>query len=145
MKYWLIPNNPTHYKLEDAFRAIKTVTWSNVRDSKVEVGDIVYMYSSKPDQKIVMRGIITATKVMDPINSDEFAIEPCTNMREAGKVFNITFDKWIDSEELTYANLKELGLLAGPLQTKLEINTNHKDEKKRKRYKELLEFIQNNE
>lgn len=44
---WLIPCNPAYYDVEGAFAKLKTLNWKQT-SPKIEVGDIVFIYVSKP-------------------------------------------------------------------------------------------------
>ena len=47
MTEWIIPCNPNYYKVDDAFSALKKLDWKQT-SPKMQVGDIVYIYISKP-------------------------------------------------------------------------------------------------
>ena len=51
MTEWIIPCNPNLYKVDEAFAELKTLDWKQT-SPKMEVGDIVYIYVSKPVQAI---------------------------------------------------------------------------------------------
>ena len=51
MTEWIIPCNPNLYKVDEAFSELKTLDWKQ-SSPKIEVGDIVYIYVSKPVQAI---------------------------------------------------------------------------------------------
>lgn len=47
MTEWIVPCNPKCYKVDEAFSELKRLDWKQ-SSSKIEVGDIVYIYVSKP-------------------------------------------------------------------------------------------------
>lgn len=46
MNYWLIPSNNNFFKLDDLLENREVISWRQVQ--KFEVGDVIYIYSSKP-------------------------------------------------------------------------------------------------
>ncbi len=48
---WIIPCNPTLYRVDEAFAELKILDWKQT-SPKMEVDDIVYIYVSKPVQAI---------------------------------------------------------------------------------------------
>ena len=47
MAEWKVPCNPKFYKVDDAFKALKKLDWKQA-SNKMKIGDIVYIYVSKP-------------------------------------------------------------------------------------------------
>lgn len=50
MKYWIVPQNNEYFRLDDLLRDHDAVTW--VHRNNFEVGDIVYIYQSKPARRL---------------------------------------------------------------------------------------------
>ena len=46
MKYWIIPANSKRYDYVSAFEKQEFIDWT--KNQKYEIGDIVYIYCSKP-------------------------------------------------------------------------------------------------
>ena len=62
MKHWIIPANPQRYKLADAIRELNgIIDWR--QHNKFEIGDIVYIYCSRPISKIVYKMEVIATDI----------------------------------------------------------------------------------
>lgn len=53
--YWLISNNPDKYDALNAFRELNEIDWGNAKNNKLEIGDIVYIYTSQPTQAITIK------------------------------------------------------------------------------------------
>lgn len=53
MKHWLYPANPKYYEVISAFTEEPKTGWP--MSSKVEVGDIVYIYSGAPFKQVVFK------------------------------------------------------------------------------------------
>lgn len=51
MTNWILPANPNDYKFEEAFEQEDHINWHQCRN-KVSVGDVLYIYESKPQQCI---------------------------------------------------------------------------------------------
>ncbi len=46
MNYWLLPSNNNFFRLDDLLEKREVISWRQVQ--KFEVGDVIYIYSSKP-------------------------------------------------------------------------------------------------
>ena len=58
MTYWIIPFNPNYFRLADCLREQGYVEWT--QRYKYQIGDIVFIYSSKPDSKLLYKMEVTA-------------------------------------------------------------------------------------
>ena len=56
MRYWIIPANSTKYDYFAAFNDNGFIDWT--KKSKYEEGDTVYLYCTRPQQKIMYKAII---------------------------------------------------------------------------------------
>ncbi|MBR2457674.1 MAG: hypothetical protein IKB31_11125 [Bacteroidaceae bacterium] len=62
MRHWIIPANPQRYKLAEALKELNgTIDWR--QHNKFEIGDIVYIYCSKPISQIVYKMEVIATDI----------------------------------------------------------------------------------
>ena len=62
MKHWIIPANPRTYKLDDALRDLNgIIDWRQYNN--FEIGDIVYIYCSKPISQIIYQMEVIATNI----------------------------------------------------------------------------------
>ena len=61
MTYWIIPFNPNYFRLADCLREQGYVEWT--QRYKYQIGDIVFIYSSKPDCKLLYKMEVTATNL----------------------------------------------------------------------------------
>ena len=69
MKYWIIPANPNRYKLAEVLHDMHSVDWR--QHNNFEVGDIVYIYNSRPDSQILYKMEVTAVN----LTADETAAD----------------------------------------------------------------------
>lgn len=60
---WIIPSNGNTFDTAAAFANLRELNWSEVGQSSVAVGDVVYLYSSAPDSAISHKCIVIATRV----------------------------------------------------------------------------------
>lgn len=63
MTYWIIPYNPNHFRLDDCLREQDFVEWT--QRYKYKVGDIVFIYSSRPDSRILYKMEVVAINLSD--------------------------------------------------------------------------------
>lgn len=61
--YWIIPSNSNTFDTVFAFERLRELHWSEVGDSSIAEGDVVYLYSSRPDSAITHKCLVTATHV----------------------------------------------------------------------------------
>lgn len=62
MRYWIIPANPKLYRIADAIRDLNgVIDWRQYNN--FEVGDIVYIYCSKPVSQILYKMEVIATNI----------------------------------------------------------------------------------
>lgn len=60
MSSFIIPSNKNKYDATKAFNDLDIVHWVQHNNKSVQVGDIIYIYESKPTQKIILK-----TKVIE--------------------------------------------------------------------------------
>ena len=117
MRYWIVPSNSNRYRLNDFLKDHKQVDWKAGR-FKYAVDDIIFIYSTKPDQKLthVMRVVATNISFKDSIPDEDY-----WNDRSEYKV-SVAEDNFcrfelieeIESDQLTLDNLVEHGLKKAP-------------------------------
>ena len=62
MNYWIIPANPKRYKLKDALKDLNgIIDWR--QHNNFEIGDIVYIYCSKPISQIIYKMEVMAIDI----------------------------------------------------------------------------------
>ena len=109
MKSFVIPANPKIYRAKEAFDTLGTIHWTQGKNKSVNVGDIIYIYETKPTA-----GIILKTEVVDrdvtkySIDDSQFwCIEPTLN--PAGPWFTLKKINNIDPI-CSFLELKNHGL-----------------------------------
>ena len=117
MKYWIIPANSKRYDFFSAFNNNNFIDWT--KKAKYEEGDIVYLYCTKPQQKIMYKTVID--KIFTSSNSEVDDRKYWIDKNEFDESKNIKKDfirlkllKYTDDENLFLDNLKDNGLKTAP-------------------------------
>lgn len=61
MNYWIIPANPNRYRLAEVLRGMQSVDWR--QHNNLEVGDLVFIYNSRPDSQILYKMEVIAVNL----------------------------------------------------------------------------------
>lgn len=61
MNYWIIPANPNRYRLAEVLRDMQSVDWR--QHNNLEVGDLVFIYNSRPDSQILYKMEVIAVNL----------------------------------------------------------------------------------
>ncbi|VTX49929.1 Uncharacterised protein [uncultured Leptotrichia sp.] len=124
MGNWIIPANSKRYDFFSAFNNNNFIDWT--KKAKYEEGDIVYLYCTKPQQKIMYKTVID--KIFTSSNSEVNDRKYWINKNEFDESKNEKKDfirlkllKYIDDENLFLDNLKDNGLKTAP-QGPLRVN-----------------------
>lgn len=124
MGNWIIPANSKRYDFFSAFNNNNFIDWT--KKAKYEEGDIVYLYCTKPQQKIMYKTVID--KIFTSSNSEVDDRKYWIDKNEFDESKNIKKDfirlkllKYIDDENLFLENLKDNGLKTAP-QGPLRVN-----------------------
>ena len=120
-KYWLIPNNPNRYDSINAFKDLKEIDWGNQANNKFEIGDIAYIYVSKPIQSIAIKTEVSKIDIpKDEIlgNDEKYSLNHNIDDRES--FVRLKFLEFTNQDNLSLQNLQENGLKQAP-QSKITI------------------------
>ena len=124
MGNWIIPANSKRYDFFSAFNNNSFIDWT--KKAKYEEGDIVYLYCTKPQQKIMYKTVID--KIFNSSNREVNDRKYWINKNEFDESENEKKDfirlkllKYIDDENLFLDNLKDNGLKTAP-QGPLRVN-----------------------
>lgn len=124
MGKWIIPANSKRYDFFSAFNNNNFIDWT--KKAKYEEGDIVYLYCTKPQQKIMYKTVID--KIFTSSNSKVDDRKYWIDKNEFDESKNIKKDfirlkllKYTDDENLFLDNLKDNGLKTAP-QGPLRVN-----------------------
>ena len=116
MNYWIIPANPNRYKLADVLRDMECVDWR--QHNNYEIGDIVFIYNSKPDSQILYKmEVITVNLTGNETTADrQYWINPSeydTSMMH-NRFFRMRLLVENNTDKLTLHDLYEHGLKGAP-------------------------------
>ena len=120
-KYWLIPNNPNVYDAIGAFKELKEIDWGNKSNNKFKIGDIAYIYVSKPIQSIAIKTEVSKIDIpKDEIlgNDEKYSLNHNIDDRES--FVRLKFLEFTNQDNLSLQNLQENGLKQAP-QSKITI------------------------
>lgn len=117
MKYWIIPANPLRYNLADALKNLKgTIDWR--QHNNFEIGDIVYIYCSKPISQIIYKMEVIATNITREytIADQEYWNTPSEFKTSLinNRFYRISLLNENDTEKLTLNDLLNHGLKGAP-------------------------------
>ena len=118
MTAWLISTNPKMFNHSEAFAKHDYVDWIQFAD--YEVGDIVYIYATKPEGMIRYKTTVVKTGMSFPeIENDERLWFDTRDLRrEKMKYSRLKLLKRLDSSMLDLENLKQHGLKNAPQRVK---------------------------
>ena len=104
-KEWLIPANPSYYDIINAFNNTDTIKWK--QSNNINIGDIVYLYVTKPYQSIMYK--CSVTKINIPYKYEDYNLK-------MNKVMEIKLLNKYNPKEYNLDKLKEYGLttIRGP-------------------------------
>lgn len=110
---WLISANKNIYDFESAFNSLPYIYWHQNRH--FQTGDIGYIYSTKPDQKIKYRFIvaeadINMTTVPEIDKDNEFYVDKSVIPNSDGMCMKIYITDSINSDSVALEVLMEHGL-----------------------------------
>lgn len=124
MGNWIIPANSKRYDFFSAFNNNNFIDWT--KKAKYEEGDIVYLYCTKPQQKIMYKTVIDKifTSSNSEVNDRKYWIDKNEfdeSKNEKKDFIRLKLLKYIDDENLFLDNLKDNGLKTAP-QGPLRVN-----------------------
>ena len=114
MNYWIIPSNNSYYRLDDRLSKYEIISWRQRQD--FEVGDVIFIYTTKPVSRITYQMIVIgANQSFSAYNDDK---EYWVDQEDyAKKVINFRrfaefklVRRFPSNERLTYEKLKIHGL-----------------------------------
>ncbi len=132
--YWVISNDLNNYDAIGALKNRKVIDWENSRNNKINVGDIVYIYISKPVQAIAIKAEVIEIdiKKSEALNNDKEYVKIPHYFDENSRFFRLKLLNFTNKEKLSLKNLRKHGL-----------NSNLQGKQKVKG--ELLDYILKNE
>lgn len=109
MNYWLVPCNVKYYDIKGVYNNMPVVDWKQ-SVTKVEIGDVVYIYVSAPIGGIAYKCVVeNINKPFSTLDDTKYQKnpEPYVNY---GRYMELRFIESYDKEELLYGALSQNGL-----------------------------------
>ncbi len=100
-KYWLIPANPKYFDVVKAFREHNIINWK--QSSKIQNGDIVYMYVGSPISALLYKCLVLQTNIPHPYHDKN------VKMKYEMKIKRL---KVYDKNKFSFKNLKRYNVRA---------------------------------
>ena len=98
---WLVPANPKYYDVVNAFNDTDTIIWK--QSSKIQVGDIVYLYVADPYSCIMFRCEAVETDIPYEYKGKDVSMT---------RVMRIKLLRRYEPDEFTFSKLGEYGIRA---------------------------------
>jgi len=115
--YWICAANAKFFDHVGAFEKNGMIDWGQDNHfSKANIGDIVFLYSSRPEKKIKYKCRITKKDITkeDKIQDVEFWADPSIDARYNGLYVRFELIKESNDERLSLSNLLNNGLKGAP-------------------------------
>jgi len=113
-KEWILSANPKKYDHVGSFMKNGYIDWR--QHNNFEIGDIVYVYTSKNVHRINAIGKVAATNMGrdDVTNDTEFWKDGINGNQNIKRFFRLQLIRFIDDDRLELAELKKHGLSNAP-------------------------------
>lgn len=109
-KYWLVSWNEQDFRLHDFMEKYDTIDWNNIANNQFNIGDVVYLYCSYPEQSIRYKMVVTRTEVPEEEEIDDEDFSLSDTDKPSQHVYRIKRTAVIDEPLLGYKYLLEHGL-----------------------------------
>lgn len=109
MTTFIIPANRDKYDSITAFNALNTVHWVQHSNKSVSVGDIIYIYESKPTQAIILKTKVVARDVYEYHIDDSKYSESEVDFSAKGPWFSLQLTENINNP-ISLDDLHKLGI-----------------------------------
>ena len=120
MSTFVMPSNRNKYDATSAFNNLLTVLWSQKNNKSVNIGDIIYIYESKPQQRLVLKTrVIDRDVTKNYIDDSQYAAES-TSFGKKGPWFTLRLVENINIE-INLQDLRDWGL-KGNIQSLRRLN-----------------------
>ena len=115
--YWICAANAKFFDHVGAFEKNGMIDWGQDNHfSKAKVGDIVFLYSSRPEKKVKYKCVISAKDIKkeEKIQDTEFWADPTIDQNYTGLYVRFQLVKESNDERLALSNLLTKGLKGAP-------------------------------
>lgn len=125
MTIWLLPGNTKFYNHLNAFKELKILDWK--QRNKYNINDIVFIYTTKPYQKIMVKAIVEQIDIPFSQYIDDskyWVIKPQIEEQQKYKYVRFRLLQFCDSNKLSLINLQKNKFLINAPQSPQKINEN---------------------
>lgn len=116
MTKWITPARHAIYNINAAFKALEEIDWR--QRANVEIGDIVYIYCSKPDQKVMYKAEVVGKDIAPEniIDDKEFwnDMNEYQNAKYIPRYMRLRLMSQANRDELALDKLVTYGLKCAP-------------------------------
>jgi 5-methylcytosine-specific restriction protein A len=125
MDSWIFISNPKRFRMDDWLAVNQYIEF--VQNNNVQVGDIIYLYTTAPVQRIEYKLIVDKVNIPYEygIDDSEYSLEPQAHDASRGKkLCRFKMLKRVESPSLHLSVLREYGLkssVQGPLKVSGEL------------------------
>lgn len=108
--YYTVPHKLSVYKIDDAWKKFNIINWWQYLNN-IQVGDIIYIYSAEPRQRIICKCLVKETNLIKPnIDDREFFADP-SEYGNKNKYMTIELLKLYDDsfKKFKYDHIKKVG------------------------------------
>ena len=125
MDSWIFISNPKRFRMDDWLAVNQYIEF--VQNNNVQVGDIIYLYTTAPVQRIEYKLIVDKVNIPYEygIDDSEYSLEPQVRDANRGKkLCRFKMLKRVESQSLHLSVLREYGLkssMQGPLKVSGEL------------------------
>ena len=109
MTSWILPCNPNNYDVIGAFQILSQIDWKQSMKS-IEPGDVVYIYVSRPYQKIMFQCVVVKTNMEGYEIDDHIFVRDGTPFLNYGPHMRLHLVKKVEGDNLHIKALKRQGL-----------------------------------
>ena len=110
--YWIASWNERDFMLHKFFDNHETIDWNNIRNNQFHIGDIVYLYSSSPEQKIRYKTQVIQLNVApeEEIDDHSYSLSKEPSTASTNRPFRLRRIGEAKTDLLSYENLQKRGL-----------------------------------
>ena len=125
MDNWIFISNPKRFRMDDWLAVNQYIEF--VQNNNVQVGDIIYLYTTSPVQRIEYKLIVDKVNIPYEygIDDSEYSLEPqVLDANRGKKLCRFKMLKRVESPSLHLSVLREYGLkssMQGPLKVSGEL------------------------
>lgn len=110
MRHWIFISSPKRFRMDDWLRCNEYVEY--VQRNKVEVNDIVYLYTTAPVQRIEYKMVVDRINVPydEMIDDSAYSLNPSPIVNKADLYVRLKLIKKVETPLLHLNFLREYGL-----------------------------------